>query len=91
MSGAQLLEFSLKFMLNNGLTVSQYETMSNLSKGVQGTPDSMFHWLQSVKAMIGGQKYKRMKKEFDEFVKRDVGFLPIKIDESREIFENVLR
>lgn len=77
MSGAQFVEFSLEFMQRNGLTTFQNETMVNLSKEIRGTPDSLLHWVNSVKAMIGPQKYKKMREEFQEHVKRDVGFLPI--------------
>lgn len=90
MSGAQFVAFCLEFMERNGLTVSQYETMVNLSKDVKGTASSMSYWVHSVKAMVGGHKYRILKKEFEEHLKRDVGFLPITVDESMAIFARIV-
>lgn len=85
-----MVEFSLEFMRKNGLTKSQYETMLNLSKDVKGTPESMSHWVSSVRAMIGGNKYRRMKAEFEEYIKRDVGFMLIENDLSEFVYSNIL-
>ena len=89
-----MIEFSLQFMKEHGLTSSQYGSMLSLSENIEGTAESMSHWVKTVKAMIGNHKYKKLKVEFEDYIKRDVGFEAMKENDIRmsiSIYTNILQ